>query len=224
MLLQFIRKEMETKNCAVYVVPGYDADGRKDVPGLWTGESEGKHYWMQIFDEIRAGGVEDVPFISMDRVSGLEERARSIFQDVVVQRCIVHLIRNSIKYIPSKDYKAYTAQLKKVYGAPSLKAAEAEFERLKQAWSKYPGAIDVWIRSWQHVARLYNYGSTVRKVMYTTNAIESVNSSLSINCLNFPLFSRLYGMPSLKICIRFLCFCPYQQVTGESFSYSVFIA
>lgn len=173
-----MRKEMETKNCAVYVVLGYDADGRKDVLGLWIGESEGKHYWMQIFDEIRARGVEDVLFISMDGVSGLEEGARSIFQDVVVQRCIVHLIRNSIKYIPSKDYKAYSAQLKKVYGAPSLKAAEAEFERLKQAWSKYPGAIDVWIRNWQHVAQLYNYGSAVRKVMYTTNAIESVNSSL----------------------------------------------
>ena len=173
-----IRKEMETKNCAVYVVLGYDADGRKDVLGLWIGESEGKHYWMQIFDEIRARGVEDVLFISMDGVSGLEEGARSIFQDVVVQRCIVHLIRNAIKYIPSKDYKAYSAQLKKVYGAPSLKAAEAEFERLKQAWSKYPGAIDVWIRNWQHVAQLYNYGSAVRKVMYTTNAIESVNSSL----------------------------------------------
>ncbi len=94
---------------------------------------------MQIFDEIRARGVEDVLFISMDGVSGLEEGARSIFKDVVVQRCIVHLIRNSIKYIPSKDYKAYTAQLKKVYGAPGLKAAEAEFERFKQAWAKYPG-------------------------------------------------------------------------------------
>ena len=173
-----IRKEMETKNCAVYVVLGYDADGVKDVLGLWIGESEGKHYWMQIFDEIRARGVEDVLFISMDGVSGLEEGARSIFQDVVVQRCIVHLIRNSIKYIPSKDYKAYTAQLKKVYGAPSLKAAEAEFERFKQAWVKYPGAVDVWVRNWQHVAQLYNYGSAVRKVMYTTNAIESVNSSL----------------------------------------------
>ena len=173
-----IRKEMETKNCAVYVVLGYDADGVKDVLGLWIGESEGKHYWMQIFDEIRARGVEDVLFISMDGVSGLEEGARSIFKDVVVQRCIVHLIRNSIKYIPSKDYKAYTAQLKKVYGAPSLKAAEAEFERFRQAWAKYPGAVDVWVRNWQHVAQLYNYGSAVRKIMYTTNAIESVNSSL----------------------------------------------
>lgn len=172
-----VRKEMETKNLAVYVILGYDVNGIKDILGLWIGEAEGKHYWMQIFDEIKARGVEDVLFISMDGVSGLEEGARSIFKDVVVQRCIVHLIRNSIRYIPSKDYKTYTAQLKKVYGASSLKAAEAEFERFKQAWSQYPGAVDVWVRNWQHVEQLFNYGSAVRKVMYTTNSIEAVNSS-----------------------------------------------
>ena len=172
-----IRKEMETKSCAVYVILGYDVNGIKDILGIWIGESEGKHYWMQIFDEIKARGVEDILFISMDGVSGLEEGAKSIFKDAVVQRCIVHLIRNSIKYIPSKDYKAYTAQLKKVYGAASLKSAEAELERFKQAWSQYPGAVDVWVRNWQHVEQLFNYGSAVRKVMYTTNAIEAVNSS-----------------------------------------------
>lgn len=172
-----IRKEMETKNCAVYVILGYDVNGIKDILGIWIGESEGKHYWMQIFDEIKARGVEDILFISMDGVSGLEEGAKSIFKDAVVQRCIVHLNRNSIKYIPSKDYKAYTAQLKKVYGAASLKSAEAEFERFKQAWSRYPGAVDVWVRNWPHVEQLFNYGSAVRKVMYTTNAIEAVNSS-----------------------------------------------
>lgn len=109
-----IRKENETKSCAVYVILSYDVDGVKDVLGLWIGDAEGKHYWMQIFDEIKARGVEDILFISMDGVSGLEECARSIFKDVVVQRCIVHLIRNSIKYIPSKEYKRYTAQLKKI--------------------------------------------------------------------------------------------------------------
>lgn len=172
-----IRREYETKSCAVYVILGYDVDGVKDILGLWISESEGKHQWMQIFDEIKARGVEEVLFISMDGVSGLEEGAKSIFPHVTVQRCIVHLIRNSIKYVPSKDYKAFTAQLKKVYGAPSLKAAEAEFERFKQAWNSYPGAVDVWIRNWQYVVQLFNYGSAVRKVMYTTNAIESVNSS-----------------------------------------------
>lgn len=173
-----VRKEMETKNLAVYVILGYDGNGIKDILGLWIGEAEGKHYWMQIFDEIKGRGVEDVLFICMDGVSGLEEGARSIFKDALVQRCIVHLVRNSVKYIPSKDYKAFTAQLKKVYGASSLKAAQAEFERFKQAWSQYPGAVDVWVRNWQHVEQLFNYGSAVRKVMYTTNRIEAVNSSL----------------------------------------------
>ena len=172
-----IRKEMETKSCAVYVILGYDIDGKKDILGIWIGESEGKHYWMQIFDEIKSRGVEDVLFISMDGVSGLEEGAKSIFKDAVVQRCIVHLIRNSIKYVPSKDYKAYTAQLKRVYGAASLKAAKAEFERFKQAWNHYPGSVNVWERNWSHIEQLYNYGSAVRKVMYTTNPVESVNSS-----------------------------------------------
>lgn len=172
-----IKKEYETKNYAVYTILGYDVNGAKDILGLWFNESESKHTWMQIFDEIKNRGVEDVLFISMDGLSGLEEGAKSIFKNVKIQRCMVHLIRNSIKYVPSKDYKAFTAQLKKVYGAPSLKAAEAEFEKFKQSWSSYPGAVDVWVRNWSHVEQLFNYGSAVRKVMYTTNAVESINSS-----------------------------------------------
>lgn len=172
-----IRKDMESKSCAVYVVLGYDVNGNKDILDIWNGESEGKHYWMQVFDEIKNRGVEDILFISMDGVSGLEEGAKSIFNDVVVQRCIVHLNRSPVRYIPSKDYKAFASQLKKVYGAASRKAAEAEFERFKQAWNQYPGAVDVWNRNWAHVEQLYNYGSAVRKIMYTTNAIESINSS-----------------------------------------------
>lgn len=172
-----IRQDYETKSCAVYVILGYDLNGEKDILGLWISDTEGKHNWMQIFDELKARGLEDVVFISMDGVSGLEEGAKSIFPDVVVQRCIVHLIRNSIKYVPSKDYKAFTAHLKKIYGAVNLKNATAEFERFKEAWKHYPGAGAVWERNWIHVEQLFRYGSAVRKVMYTTNAIESVNSS-----------------------------------------------
>lgn len=172
-----IKKEYDTKNYAVYTILGYDVNGYKDILGIWFNETESKHNWMQIFDELKGRGVEDILFISMDGVSGLEEGAKSIFKNVIVQRCIVHLIRNSIKYIPSKSYKAYTQQLKKVYGAPTLKIAEAEFEKFKQTWSEYPGAIDVWVRNWKHIEQLFNYGSAVRKVMYTTNAIESINSS-----------------------------------------------
>ena len=172
-----IRKEMESRSCAIYVILGYDINGIKDILGIWIGDTEGKHRWMQIFDELKSRGVEDIIFISMDGVSGLEEGAKAIFKHAVVQRCIVHLIRNSVKYIPSKDYKAYTTQLRKIYNAPSLKAAESEFERFQQSWSQYKGAVDVWKRNWAHIEQLFNYGSAVRKVMYTTNAIESVNSS-----------------------------------------------
>lgn len=172
-----IRQEYETKNCAIYVILGYDLDGIKDILGLWISDTEGKHNWMQIFDEIKTRGVEDVAFISMDGVSGLEEGAKAIFPQVVVQRCIVHLIRNSIKYIPSKDYKGFTAQLKKIYGAVNLKTAIAEFDRFKETWKHYPGAVAVWERNWIHVEQLFNYGSAVRRLMYTTNAIERVNSS-----------------------------------------------
>ena len=90
---------------------------------------------------------------------------------------VFQLIRNSIKYVPSKDYKAFTASIKKVYGASSLKAAQAEFEKFKQTWSCYSGAVDVWSRNFAHVEQLFDYGSNVRKVMYTTNAVESVHSS-----------------------------------------------
>ena len=172
-----IRKEYESKNYAVYTILGYDTDGKKDILGLWLNESESKHTWMQIFDELKTRGVEDVLFISMDGVSGLEEGAKAIFKDVVVQRCIVHLIRNSIKYIPSKDYKKFTQSLKKVYGAASLTACRKAFEQFCQEWSQYPGAVDVWKRNFIHVEQLFDYGSSVRKVMYTTNAVESINSS-----------------------------------------------
>ena len=172
-----IRNQYETRKYAVYTILGYTIEGNKEILGLWLNETESKHKWMQIFDEIKARGVEDIFFISMDGVSGLEEGARAIFPDVIVQRCIVHLIRNSIKYVPSKDYKAFTQALKKVYSAPSLKACISAFESFKQQWATYSGAVDVWTRNFSHVEQLYDYGSAIRKVMYTTNAVESIHSS-----------------------------------------------
>lgn len=172
-----LRTEYEVKDCAVYVILGYDLQGYKEILGFWLSETESKNYWMQIFDEIKGRGVEDIFFISMDGVSGLESGAKAIFPQVVVQRCIVHLIRNSIKYVPTKDYKKFTQSLKRVYGASSLKAARTAFESFCNEWSFYPGAVDVWKRNFKYVEQLYDYGNAVRKVMYTTNAIESINSS-----------------------------------------------
>lgn len=172
-----LRNDYEVKDCAVYVILGYDLDEKKEILGLWFSENESKNYWMQIFDEIKARGVEDIFFISMDGVSGLESGAKAIFSKVVVQRCIVHLIRNSLEYVPTKDYKKFTQSLKKVYGAPSLKAANTAFETFCKDWAQYPGGVEVWKRNFPHVEQLYDYGGAVRKIMYTTNAIEAINSS-----------------------------------------------
>ena len=172
-----VRSEYESKEEAVYAILGYDLEGHKEILGLWMDVSESKNYWMQVFDEIKKRGVEDIFFISMDGVSGLESGAKAIFPGVVVQRCIVHLIRNSIKYVPSKDYKKFTSDLKKVYGAVNLKAANSAFETFCDNWKQYPGAVEVWKRNFNFVEQLFDYGSAVREMMYTTNAIESVNSS-----------------------------------------------
>lgn len=113
----------------------------------------------------------------MGGVSGLEEGAKAIFPTVIVQRCIVHLVRNSLRYVPSKDYKAFTGSLKKLYSAPSQKACQSQFESFQQQWSQPPGAIDVWVRNFKYVEQLFDYGSAIRKIMYTTKAVESVYAS-----------------------------------------------
>lgn len=172
-----MRTERGIRQVAVYVMLAYDTNGYKDVLGLWINEAESKHAWMQIFDELKARGIEDLGILSIDGVSGLEEGAKAIFPNVTVQRCIVHLVRNSIRYIPRKQWSAFTKQLKGIYGAVNVEEAQRAFDQFKQDWQGYPGAVAVWENNFQHVEQLFNYGSAVRKVMYTTNAIESVNAS-----------------------------------------------
>ena len=172
-----LRENYEAKEYAVYTILGYDLKGNKEILGLWLNQTESKNRWMQVFDELKARGVEDVFFISMDGVSGLEEGAKAIFPSVIVQRCIVHLVRNALRYIPSKDYKEVCRDMKKFYGASSLNAAHATFDSFQNRWSHYSGAVDVWKRNFAHVKQLFDYGSAIRKIMYTTNAVESVHSS-----------------------------------------------
>ena len=196
-----VRSDYESKEKAVYSILGYDLQGHKEILGLWMDASESKNYWMQVFDELKSRGVEDVFFISMDGVSGLEDGARAIFPGVVVQRCIVHLIRNSIRYVPNKDYKKFTQELKKVYGAVSLAAAKTAFESFCSNWKQYPGAVDVWKRNYRHVEQLFDYGSAVRNVMYTTNIIEAVNSSFRkvTKRGSFPNDSAVYKILYLRV-------------------------
>ena len=150
----------------MYTILGYDLKGNKEILGLWLNQTEYKNHWMQVFDELKVRGVEDVFCISMDGVSGLEEGAKAIFPSVIVQCCIVHLVRNALRYIPSKDYKKVCRDMKKFYGASSLNAAHVAFDRFQNRWSQYSGAVDVWKRNFSHVEQLFfDYGSAIRKIM-----------------------------------------------------------
>ena len=172
-----LRENYEAKEYAVYTILGYDLKGNKEILGLSLNQTESKNRWMQVFDELKVRGVEDVFFISMDGVSGLEEGAKAIFPSVIVQRCIVHLVRNALRYIPSKDYKEVCRDMKKFYGASSLNAAHAAFDSFQDRWSQYSGALYAWNRNFSHVEQFFDYGSAIRKIMYTTNAVESIHSS-----------------------------------------------
>ncbi len=164
---------------AVYVVLGVDINGHKDILGLWVDPTESKSSWMNIFDSMKSRGVQDILFMCMDGVSGLEDGVKSIFPEAVVQRCLVHLMRNSIKYVPSKDYKEFCTSVKAFYQACDINECRHKFEEFKAKWSdKYPGAVKVWANHFNHIEQLFDYPSAIRKVIYTTNAIESVNSSL----------------------------------------------
>ena len=173
-----IRTDIDVKQHAVYVILGVGADGKKDILGFWISENESKHYWMKIFDELKVRGVKDIIYMCMDGLTGLEEGAKAIFPSIIVQRCMVHLSRNSMKYIPSKHLAKYASQQRMIYNAKNLEEAEEALENLKKNWGQYNGAIAVWENNWQHVAQLYNYTSDIRKILYTTNPLESVNSSL----------------------------------------------
>lgn len=172
-----VRDGRGARNAAVYAVLAYDLRGRKDVLGLWMDDSEGAHRWMQVFDELRARGVEDVLYVSSDGVAGLGEGLGAVFPAATHQRCIVHLVRNSLRYVPQKEAAAFCRSIRAVYGAPSLAAAESAWEDFRGEWSRYPGAVAVWERSLDQVWQLFSCGSEVRRVMYTTNALESVNAS-----------------------------------------------
>ena len=172
-----LQENYETKECAVFTILGYDLKGNKEILSLWLNQTESKNRWMQVFDELKAGDVEEVLFISMNGVSSLEEGAKAIFPSVIVQRCIVHLVRNALRYIPSRDYKEVCRDMKKFYGASSLNAAHATFDSFQNRWSHYSGAVDVWKRNFAHIEQLFDYGSAIRKIMSTTNAVESVHSS-----------------------------------------------
>jgi len=173
-----VKSDGKSVNKAVYSIIGINKDGLKDCLGFWISDKEGAHFWLSIFDELKMRGLKKLGFVSIDGLSGLEEGIKSVFPEAIVQRCMVHLVRNSIKYIPSKHFKEFCADLRAMYGAVSLSSAKNAFENFCRKWNEYPSAVRVWSENFRHVEQLFDYPSEIRKIIYTTNTIESFNSAL----------------------------------------------
>jgi transposase-like protein len=173
-----VKSEGKSINKAVYSIIGVDCGGMKDCLGFWISEKEGAHFWLTIFDELKSRGVKKLGFVSIDGLKGLEEGIRAMFPEAVVQRCIVHLVRNSVRYVPSKHYKAFCADLKAMYGASIQAACRGALEALAEKWSSYPSAVKVWRDNFSHVEQLFDYPAEIRRIIYTTNMIEAFHSAL----------------------------------------------
>jgi len=161
---------------AVYTILGARFDGRKEILGLYISESEGANFWLQVLTDLNNRGVEDILIASVDGLKGFPEAINSIFPKTEVQLCIVHQIRNSLRYVASKNQKEFMKDLKLVYQAVSKEAAEMELDNLESKWGKkYPIVIQSWRNKWEHLSAYFKYPEDIRRIIYTTNIIESVH-------------------------------------------------
>jgi len=173
------RQEGPVKNKAVYLALGINLEGEKELLGLWIAETEGSKFWLTVFNELKSRGVQDCFIACVDGLSGLPEAIETVFAHTQVQLCIVHKLRNSFKYVAWKDRKAVAKDLRAVYGAVTLAEAEEALERFSENWdAKYPAISPSWRADWQRLTVFFDYSPEIRKVIYTTNAIESLNYSL----------------------------------------------
>ena len=164
---------------AVYLALGINLEGEKELLGLWVAQTEGSKFWLSIFTELKNRGVQDCFIACVDGLKGLPEAVEAVFPLTQVQLCIVHKLRNSLKYVPWKERKAVARDLRAIYAAPSLAEAEQAFERFSEGWdAKYPAIGPSWRADWQRLTVFFNYSPEIRKVIYTTNAVESLNYSL----------------------------------------------
>ncbi len=174
-----MRHEGRVENRAVYVVLGVGLDGVKDVLGLWVADTEGPKFWLTVVTELRNRGVQDVFIACVDGLKGFPEAIEAIFPKAQVQLCIVHLIRNSLKYVNDKERKNVALELKTIYSAPTAEAAEQELNRFEEKQgARYRAIVSQWRRNWERITPFFAFVPEVRKVIYTTNAIESLNRSL----------------------------------------------
>jgi putative transposase len=161
----------------IYVALGVNSEGRKDVLGLWLSESEGAKFWLNCLTDLRSRGVSDIFVACVDGLTGFPDAIRTAFPKTNVQLCIVHLVRAALRYVSTEDSKAVVADLKKIYQAATVLEAEGALDEFAHAWdAKYPTIAKTWRARWTDITTLFDFPPPIRKAIYTTNAIESVNS------------------------------------------------
>jgi transposase-like protein len=176
------------KKC-VYTVLGLSVAGRQEVLGLWVEETEGARFWLKVFNDLKARGVQDILVVCGDGLTGLPDAVRSAFPVADVQLCVVHQIRNATKFVSYKDRKAFCADMRPIYTAPTIEAAELALERFAQLWgARYPMSVESWRRHWEGLTAFFKYPVEFRRLIYTTNAIESLHSQMRKNIASRKMF------------------------------------
>lgn len=184
-----VRDAGKIVNKCAYIILGINDQGMKDILGIWINETESAKFWMGIMNELKNRGVEDILIACIDGLKGFREAVKAIYPDTEVQRCIVHQIRHTVKFMPTKDRDEFCADLRSVYGAPTEEAGREALETMKQKWTRYQPYLKSWEEKWAELAPFYQYPEPIRKSMYTTNAIESLNAQfrkvtkMSFRCL-----------------------------------------
>ncbi|HET7102378.1 MAG TPA: IS256 family transposase [Terriglobia bacterium] len=174
-----IREAGHVQNRAIYVALGVQLEGHKEVLGLWAGQAEGAKFWLQVVTELKNRGVQDIFIACVDGLKGLPQAIETVFPKAQVQLCIVHLVRNSLNYVSWKERKAVAADLKPIYGAATSDDAWQRLEAFAEKWDgRYPSISQIWRRNWDQVSPFFGYPAEIRKVICTTNAVESLNMSL----------------------------------------------
>ncbi|WP_372713178.1 IS256 family transposase [Ilyobacter sp.] len=173
-----VRHEKIIKKLAAYVVLGISKEGKKEVLGLYIGENESSKYWLGILNELKNRGVKDILIMCADGLSGIKESIQVAFPNTEYQRCIVHQVRNTLKYVSHKEKKSFAADLRSIYTAPTEEKGHETLLEVQKKWEdRYPNSMKSWIKNWDILSPIYKFSPDVRKVIYTTNAIESLNST-----------------------------------------------
>jgi putative transposase len=184
-----IRDNMRVINKSIYLALGVNMDGKKDLLGLWMSENEGAKFWLSVLTELKNRGVQDILIACVDGLKGFPDAIAAEYPETRIQLCLVHMVRNSLKYVSWKDYKAVTADLKRIYQASTEEQALAELDRFGQQWSaQYPQIFKSWTTHWANLRTLFEYPPEIRKAIYTTNAIESLNSVIRSATMRRKLF------------------------------------